>query len=110
MIRDIGMTLRRVFAALRACVATLALALLATQSPTSAAPQANFAMPLINIGSNKCFQPVEPSGHVEWAGVPVQQHSCFLSSALQNWSFESMGFVAYNDQPWWCWNCIPDGT
>lgn len=108
MKRDVK--LRRIFAALMACVATTALALIATQSPASAALQVNRATPLINIGSNKCFQPVEPSGHVEWAGVPVQQRSCYLLSPLQSWTFESKGYVAYNDQSWWCWGCIPAGT
>lgn len=102
--------LRRISAALLACVATSVLALMATQSPANAAPDANYATPLINIGSNKCFQPVEPSGHVEWTGVPIQQHSCYLGYQLQNWTFQSLGYVAYNDQSWWCWGCIPDGT
>ncbi|HEX6682691.1 MAG TPA: RICIN domain-containing protein [Candidatus Limnocylindrales bacterium] len=102
--------LRNSLAALLMCVATSALAVVAAPSPASAAPYANGPMPLINVGSNKCFQPVEPSGHVEWAGVPVLQRTCFLSFTLQNWRFESKGYVAFNDQPWWCWGCIPDGA
>jgi hypothetical protein len=105
-----GMRLRRVLAAVLACAATSTFALVVGPAPASAAPQQNYPMPFINIGSNKCFQPVEPSGHTEWAGVPIQQRTCFLSYQLQNWTFESKGFVAYNDQSWWCWGCIPAGT
>jgi hypothetical protein len=110
MERPGGMRLRRVLAAVLVGVATSAVALVATPTPAAAAPLATSAIPLINIGSNKCFQPVEPSGHVEWAGVPVQQRTCFLTYPLQYWKFESKGYVAYNDQPWWCPGCIPDGT
>lgn len=101
---------RRFLAALLICASISALALVGAPSPAVAAPQPNFPMPLINIGSNKCFQPVEPSGHVEWAGVPVQQRTCFLSFTLQNWTFESKGYVAFNDQSWCPWNCVPAGA
>jgi hypothetical protein len=108
---------RRIVAALLTCVATTSLALVATQSPANASLAVNYYEFLVNIGSNKCFQPVEPSGHIEWAGVPIQQHTCFPFSSggtghggLQDWLFQDVGYVAYNDQPWCPWNCIPDGT
>lgn len=105
-----GRKLRRLVAALLACVAASALALVATPSPASAIPYTS-SMPIINVGSNKCFQPVEPSGHVEWAGVPVQQRTCFLDFRLQYWRFESLGYVLYNEQaPWWCVGCIQLGA
>jgi hypothetical protein len=89
--------------------ATSTLALMATQSPASAVSPVPYEMPLINIGSNKCFQPVEPGGHTEWAGLPMLQMTCSWPFQ-QHWRFESRGYVAYNDQPWWCPGCIPEGT
>ena len=59
---------RRIPAALLACAATTTLALAATSLPASAAPQVNLSNPLTNAGSNKCSQPMEPSGHIQWAG------------------------------------------
>lgn len=102
------MSPKRIRAMLLLCVASVAL--IALPSPASAAPQVNFPMPVINIGSNKCFQPVEPSGHIEWAGVLVQQRTCFLSYNPQNWTFESKGFVEFNDKGWCYPLCMPDGA
>jgi hypothetical protein len=74
--------------------------------------------PLINIGSGKCFEPTPQGGPSNWAGLPIQQRPCAVqfdetnNRRIQQYRFESQGFVAFNDQgPWWlpCWGCIPAG-
>jgi hypothetical protein len=43
--------------------------LVATPSPASADdPEKNEAIPLVNVGSNKCFSPTPQDDHFNWAG------------------------------------------
>jgi hypothetical protein len=96
------MSLRRIIALLLAGLVA-ALALVVMPTPASAAEPDSRSLPLINYGSGKCFEPSEPSGHVEWAGVPIKQRTC-QNTALDNWTFESVGFITFNggEPPWWC--------
>lgn len=109
------MKIRRGIAALLACVATSAMILVAT--PLSARaddPLINDTqhLPLINIGSAKCFEPT---------GLPIQQHACspnvihnatYNDRPIQWYQFQSQGHVAYNDQGWCAryFGCITEGA
>jgi hypothetical protein len=114
-----------------ACVATSAMILLATPRPASAddnclepsttpnsrCPVIGSFIPLVNVGSDKCFQPAAQDGHSEWAGLPIQQVTCdpgiFNPSAptSQYYQFQPLGYVLYNQgPPWWCINCIHLGA
>ena len=72
--------------------------------------------PLINVGSNKCFEPTALDGHVDVPGLPIQQHTCqpFDLNApptIQSKQFQPLGIVIYNDQHhWWCPGCIELGA
>jgi hypothetical protein len=76
--------------------------------------------PLINTGSAMCFEPTPQGGSSDWAGLPIQQRACSPhiirndgtdDRPIQFYQFESVGFVAYNDQSWCHWlGCITDGT
>ena len=39
-------------------------------------------IPLVNVGSDKCFEPTPQDGNVDWAGLPIQQRTCDTSSIL----------------------------
>jgi hypothetical protein len=77
-------------------------------------------MPLINMGSGKCFEPTAQGGPSNSSGLPIQQHTCSprviqptdtIDRPIQWYQFQSQGYVAFNDQGWFpCWGCIPDGT
>jgi len=66
------------------------------------------AIPLVNIGSGKCFAPTPADGHFDWAGLPIQQQTCNPTFTIQYWIFVPLGAVQLNESPpWWCINCIP---
>lgn len=97
------MNLRRFATLLLAGTVASVLAVAALPASAGAAEPDSGPVPLVNYGSGSCFEPTEPSGHTEWAGVPIKQHACQLT-ALDNWAFESVGFIAFNggEAPWWC--------
>jgi hypothetical protein len=72
--------------------------------------------PLINVGSNKCFQPTAQGAAVDVPGLLIQQHTCnpFNLSApptIQGKQFQPLGYVIYNGQHhWWCPGCIELGA
>ena len=85
------MKIRHGIAGVLACVATLAMILMATPlpanaddclepstTPNSKCPVIGSFIPLVNVGSNKCFQPTPQNDHSEWAGLPIQQRTCDL--------------------------------
>lgn len=106
------MKIRRGIAELLACVATSAMILVAT--PLS--PRADdllddrHHLPLINIGSGKCFEPIGGSG----AGLPIQQRTCSpgvmrpgtIDRTIQYYQFQHQD--VFNEQGWFCrlFNCI----
>jgi hypothetical protein len=98
--------------ALLACVAISAMILIATPRPASAQViDKNFPIPLVNVGSGKCFSPTPQDGHFDWAGLLIQQRTCDIRLTTQFWIFVPLGFVPINDQGWFpCWGCIPAGT
>jgi hypothetical protein len=105
------MKVRRGIATLLVCVVTSAIVLVATQLPASADPIVNDPMLLINVGSNKCFRPTEQYGHVDWAGLPIQQRVCYTGSQLESYTLQPLGYVLFNEgPPWWCINCIHLGS
>lgn len=116
------MKIRRSIAALHACVATSAMILVATLLSARADNllDDHQHMPLINIGSAKCFEPI--GGSSNSAGLPIRQRTCSsgviesggIDRPIQYYQFQSQGHVAFNDQGWFdwlCWfGCIPNGT
>src|SRR5690242_18151066 len=100
------MNIWRGIAGLLACVVTPAMILGATPMPASADdPEQNVAMSLINVGSYKCFAPTPQDGHVDWAGLPIQQRTC-IGSTIQRYKFVPLGFVLFNEgPPWYCTTC-----
>ncbi len=106
------MKIRRGIAALLACVATSAMILVATPLPASADdPERYVAIPLINVGSSKCFAPTPQDGHFDWAGLPIQQRTCNITFATQYYEFVPLGYVLFNEgPPWWCHGCIHLGA
>jgi hypothetical protein len=144
----------RAIAALLACLAISAMILIETPMPASAdacvspsdtfpsAPgnvscpvtgsgergtgtRTNF-IPLVNVGSDKCFEPTPQDGNVDWAGLPIQQRTCDTSSIIppvgcigsqetpctQFYQFvELPTLVCFNDQGWFpCPGCICRGA
>jgi hypothetical protein len=106
------MKIRRGIARLLACVATSAMILVATPLPASANdPVSNFASLLIDVGSNKCFEPTPQDGHFDWAGLPIQQHTCNVVYAFQWYVFVPLGYVLFKEgPPWYCPGCIHLGA
>lgn len=113
------MKIPRGIAALLALVATTsAMILVATPLPARADDllDDHQDMPLINIGSAKCFEPTGASSTE--AGLPIQQHTCSpgvigssIDRPIQWYRFQSQGYTAYNDQGWFpCPGCIKAGT
>ena len=119
-LREYFMKIRRGIVGLLACVVTPAMILVATSLSARADDllDDHQHMPLINIGSAKCFEPT--GGSSDWAGLPVQQRTCSplviqpqgtIDRPIQYYQFQDQGYVAFNDQGWFpCWGCIPDGT
>ncbi|GAA3241290.1 RICIN domain-containing protein [Dactylosporangium siamense] len=104
------MKLRHAVVAALVCLASSAVAVLAAPQPASAAGIVPGAvLKLVNIGSGKCFLPV-PQGDSN--GLPVQQQTCQQGSAVQQWIFEPLGIVIFNDgeAPWYCPGCIDLGA
>jgi hypothetical protein len=107
------MKIRRGIAGLLACVVTSAMILVATPLPASADdPEENFAIPLINVGSSKCFAPTPQDGHLDWAGLPIQQRTCNIAFTVQYYKFVPLGYVIFNEgrPPWYCPSCIALGA
>lgn len=107
--------------ALLACLVASTITPVATPMPATPDVQVDEQfMPLINVGSSKCFEPTAPAGPTDSAGLPIQQHPCSprviqpgdsIDRQIQFYQFQSQGFVALNDQGWFpCWGCIPKGT
>jgi Ricin-type beta-trefoil lectin domain-like len=97
------MNIRRGIAALVACAVAVVVAMSATQASAneSTDPIKNRAIPLINYGSGKCFEPTPQDGHTELAGLPIQQRTCVTGRWLQSYTFQSVGVVLYNESgPW----------
>jgi hypothetical protein len=106
------MRIRRGIAELLACVATSAMILVAT--PLSAGADDllddHQHMPLINIGSGKCFEPIGGSS----AGLPIQQRTCSpgvmrpgtIDRTIQYYQFQHQD--VFNEQGWFCrfFGCI----
>jgi len=77
-------------------------------------------LPLINMGSGKCFEPTVSQGDSHVSSLPIQQRTCSphviqptgsIDRPIQFYQFQSQGYVAFNDQGWFpCWGCIPNGT
>jgi hypothetical protein len=72
-------------------------------------------IPLINVGSDKCFEPTAQDGHSDWAGLLIQQRSCDPFNpnlpTIQSYQFQPLGYVIYNGQPpWYCPGCIKLGA
>jgi hypothetical protein len=71
-------------------------------SQNIACPVIGSFIPLINVGSNKCFEPTQQDGHSEWAGLLIQQRTCdpgiFNSNTptIQSYQFRPLGYVFYN--------------
>ena len=81
----------------------------------SQCPMIGSFIPLINVGSDKCFEPTPQDGHIEWAGLPIQQHACDPYDpnlpTIQSYQFQPLGYVIYNGQPpWYCPFCIKLGA
>jgi Ricin-type beta-trefoil lectin domain len=59
-------------------------------------------IPLVNVGSDKCFSPTPQDGHFELDGLPIQQHTCdpsFGSPPIQSYQFRPLpDLVPFNDQ------------
>jgi hypothetical protein len=106
------MKIRRGIAALLAFVATSTMILVATPLPASAQIiDENYPIPLINVGSRKCFAPTPQDGHSDWAGLPIQQRTCDLAFTVQYYILVPLGVVLFNEgPPWWCWGCIHLGA
>jgi hypothetical protein len=125
------MKIRRAIAGVLGFEATSAMILVATPLPASAddclepsttpnskCPVIGSFIPLVNVGSNKCFQPTPQDGHSEWAGLLIQQRTCdpgiFTSNTptIESYQFQPLGYVFYNppNPPWWCINCIKIGA
>ena len=142
----------RAIAALLACLAISAMILIETPMPASAdacvspsdtfpsAPgnvscpvtgsgergtgtRTNF-IPLVNVGSDKCFEPTPQDGNVDWAGLPIQQRTCDTSlypPSRLHWDpghpmhpvlpiRATPHFGGFNDQGWFpCPGCIRQG-
>lgn len=69
-------------------------------------------IPLVNVGSDKCF---EPNPAANTAGLPIQQQTCGTFDptlpTIQSYQFQPLGYVIYNDQPpWYCPFCIKLGA
>jgi len=116
------MKIRRGIAALLACVATSAIILVATPLPAARAQPAcpsgllhdglctNIPIPLINVGSRKCFAPT-PEDHYMGDGRPIQQRICNSNSNEQYYIFQPLGYVLFNEgPPWYCPGCIHLGA
>ena len=113
------MKIRRGFLALLACLVVI---LAATPLPARAdVPLDDHQhMPLINMGSGKCFEPTPQGAPSNSNGLLIQQRSCSprvieptdsIDRPIQWYQFQSQGYVALNDQGWFpCWGCIPNGT
>ena len=86
--------------------------LVATASPASAQTiDKNYPIPLVNVGSDKCFAPTPQDGHFDWAGLLIQQRTCNPAFTIQYHSFVPLGYVLFNEgPPWWCINCIHLGA
>jgi hypothetical protein len=106
------MKIRRGIAALLACVATSAVILVAT--PLSASDpiiDKHHPIPLVNVGSAKCFSPTPQDGHIDWAGLLIQQRTCNPAFTVQYYRFVSIGTVLFNEgPPWYCPGCIHLGA
>jgi hypothetical protein len=107
------MKIHRGIAALLACVATSAM-ILVVPTPLSASDPIivkNRPIPLVNLGSHKCFAPTPQDGHSDWAGLPIQQRTCNLAFTVQYWILVPLGTVLFKDgPPWYCWGCIHLGA
>lgn len=116
------MKMRRGYLALLACLVASAIVPAAMPLPARAdAPLDDHQfMPLINMGSGKCFEPTAQGGPSNSNGLPMQQRACSprvihptdtIDHPIQYYQFQSQGYVAFNDQGWFpCWGCIPNGT
>jgi Ricin-type beta-trefoil lectin domain len=73
-------------------------------APSAFVLNTNFAIPLVNIGSGKCFEPTPADVQ---AGLPIQQLTCD-GFDVQQWVFEPAGVVQLNGggSDWWCPGCI----
>ena len=115
------MKIRRGFLTLLACLVASAIIPAAMPLPARAdVPLDDHQdMPLINMGSGKCFEPTAQGGPSNSNGLPVQQHTCIPGviqpssngHPIQLYQFQLQGYVAFNDQGWFpCPGCIPDGA
>jgi hypothetical protein len=106
----------------RVCLVATAIISAATPLPATAdTPLDDHQnMPLINMGSGKCFEPTVQAGPSNLNGLLIQQHTCSphviqptdsIDRPIQWYQFQSQGYVAFNDQGWFpCPGCIPKGT
>jgi hypothetical protein len=116
--RRFAIKLRRTFAALLACVATSAMIMLATAVPARAGgPSPEDALPLVNFGSSKCFEPTPLNGYgdpnaIDANGLLIQQRTCETNLATQYYTFIPLGYVLLNagEPQWYCPFCITWGT
>ena len=118
------------FAALAGCLTASAMVSIATPTPANAdacvspkssanadCPATNIFIPLVNVGSDKCFEPTPQDGHNDWAGLLIQQRTCNPiivnpnSPTIQSYQFAPLGAVLYNQgPPWYCPTCIHPGA
>jgi hypothetical protein len=71
-------------------------------------PSFDFARPLINVGSGKCFAPTPPQGG---NGAPIQQRTCDSNLNEQYFTLKPLGAVLFNEgPPWYCPGCIHLGA
>jgi Ricin-type beta-trefoil lectin domain-like len=107
----LDMKIQRGIAGLLACVMTSVMILVATPL-TASAIQENYPVPLVNVGSGKCFAPTPQDGHLDWAGLPIQQRTCNIDSKDQQYKFVPLGYVILNSgrATWYCPGCIEVGT
>jgi hypothetical protein len=105
------MKIRRDIAMWLVCVATSALILVAPWPAGAQIIDKNFPIPLVNVGSHKCFAPTAQDGHIDWAGLPIQQGACDPTFTSQFYILVPLGVVLFNEgPPWWCWGCIHLGA